>query len=99
METGAGLGAVHAAVAGQEGAAPAQGEAVGGVVTQEALGPQHRGHPEVMMVTSHLGQVSHRLTRHRPRPLEAAVTQQRVTRQLVHVAHAWARKRIRYFGL
>ena len=55
METGAGLGAVHAAVAGQEGAAPAQGEAVGGVVTQEALGPQHRGHPEVMMITSDLG--------------------------------------------
>ena len=41
METGAGLRAVHPAVAGQEGAAPAQGEAVGGVVTQEALCPQH----------------------------------------------------------
>ena len=63
METGAGLRAVHPAVAGQEGAAPAQGEAVGGVVTQEALGPQHRGHSEVVMVTSHLSQVSHGLTR------------------------------------
>ena len=41
METGAGLGAVHATVTGQEGAAPTQGEAVGGVVTQETLCPQH----------------------------------------------------------
>ena len=63
METGAGLRAVHPAVTGQEGAAPAQGEAVGGVVTQEALGPQHRGHSEVVMVTRHLSQVSHGLTR------------------------------------
>ena len=89
METGAGLWAVHPAVAGQDGAAPAQGEAVGGVVTQEALGPQHRGHSEVVMVTRHLGQVSHGLPRARPRPLEAAVAQERVARQLVHVAHAW----------
>ena len=88
MEAGAGLGAVHPAVAGQEGAAPAQGEAVGGVVTQEGLGPQDRGHAEVVMVTRDLGQVSHGLTRARPRPLEAAVTQERVARQLVHVAHA-----------
>ena len=63
METGAGLRAVHPAVTGQEGAAPAQGEAVGGVVTQEALGPQHRGHSEVVMVTRHLSQVSHGLPR------------------------------------
>ena len=62
METGAGLGAVHATVTGQEGAAPTQGEAVGGVVTQEALCPQHRGHSEVMMITSDLGQVSHSLS-------------------------------------
>ena len=81
METGAGLGAVHAAVAGQEGAAPAQREAVGGVVTQEALGPQHRGHPEVMVVTSHLGQVSHGLTRKAPGPAQRTVAQDRVARQ------------------
>ena len=81
METGAGLGAVHAAVAGQEGAAPAQGEAVGGVVTQEALGPQHRGHPEVMMVTSHLGQVSHRLAPQASGPAQRTVAQERIARQ------------------
>ena len=62
METGAGLGAVHPAVTGQEGAAPTQGEAVGVVVTQETLCPQHRGHPEVMMITSDLSQVSHSLS-------------------------------------
>ena len=70
MEAGAGLRAVHPAVAGQEGAAPAQGEAVGGVVTQEALRPQHRGHAEVVMVTSDLGQVSHGLTRRSPGPAQ-----------------------------
>ena len=70
MEAGAGLRAVHPAVAGQEGAAPAQGEAVGGVVTQEALRPQHRGHAEVVMVTRDLGQVSHGLTRWSPSPAQ-----------------------------
>ena len=45
METGAGLGAVHPTVTGQEGAAPAQGEAVGGVVTEELLlAGSHQGH-------------------------------------------------------
>ena len=84
METGAGLRAVHPAVTGQEGAAPAQGEAVGGVVTQEALAPQHRGQPEVMMVTRDLGQVSHHLARQPPGPAQATVTQQRVARQREH---------------
>ena len=37
MEAGAGVRALHAAVAGQEGAAPAQREAVGGVVAQEQV--------------------------------------------------------------
>ena len=37
METGAGLRAVHPAVAGQEGAAPAQREAVRAVLAHEAV--------------------------------------------------------------
>ncbi len=37
MEAGAGVRALHPAVAGEEGAAPAQGEAVRGVVAEEEL--------------------------------------------------------------
>ena len=80
METGAGLRAVHPAVAGQEGAAPAQGEAVGGVVTQEALRPHHRGHPEVVVVTRDLGQVRHSLPQPSLGPVQRTVAEQRITR-------------------
>ena len=43
MKAGAGIRAFHPAVARQEGAAAAEGEAVGGVVAEEGGGRDH-GH-------------------------------------------------------
>ena len=61
MQAGAGGGAVHSAVAGQEGAAPAETEAVRGVVTQELVRVRpHQGHCSalVRLDTGHMLQVS-----------------------------------------
>lgn len=62
MKTGAGGGTVHSAVAGQEGAAPAETEAVGGVVAEELVrvGPrQGHGSALVRLDTGHELQVGH----------------------------------------
>ena len=60
MKAGARGGAVHPAVTGQEGAAPAETEAVRGVVTEELVGVRpHQGHCPalVRLDTCHLLQV------------------------------------------
>ena len=80
MEAGAGVGAVHPAVAGQEPAAFTQGETVDLVVTEElglAGGDQGRHQACLGVVGAGQGvQVGQAVGGERP--LEAAVTQQGV---------------------
>ena len=93
METGAEVGAVHPAVAGQEAAALAEGETVDLVVTEElglAGGDQGRhqgGRGLVVVGAGELPQVGHQAVPAQG-PLEAAVAQQRVARQEEHLARS-----------
>ena len=48
MAAAAGVGAAHPAVAGEEGAAAAQREAVGGVVAEEGRPARHRRHAPLL---------------------------------------------------
>ena len=93
METGAEVGAVHPAVAGQEPAALAERETVDLVVTEElglAGGDQRRhqgGRGLVVVGAGELPQVGHQAVRAQG-PLEAAVTQERVAGQEEHLARS-----------
>ena len=61
MKAGAGGGTVHSAVTGQEGAAPAETEAMSGVVAEELVRVRpHQGHSSapVRLDTGHMLQVS-----------------------------------------
>ena len=88
MAAAAGVGAAHPAVAGEEGAAAAQREAVAGVVAEEGGGPAHHGHAPAparpVLHTPQLLQVRHARPRRAPHPLQRAVALQRVGRQQEH---------------
>ena len=92
METGAGVWTVHPAVTGQEGAAPAEGEAVGGVVTQELVRvSRHQGHCSALVTTGHETRHLLQVTDHAPGsqgPPESAVTEERVAREMIHIQHS-----------
>ena len=88
MQAGALLRAAHPAVTGEEPAAPAEGEAVGGVVTEELLlAGSHQGHwlpaPLVLVGAGHWAHVGH--CEGGEGPVEGAVTQQGVTRHQEHL--------------
>ena len=90
METSAEVRAVHPAVASQEPAAFAEGETVDLVVAEELVlaghqaGPRHLG--LVVVGAGQVPQVGQ--AGGGQRPLQAAVTQQGVARQLEHLARS-----------
>ena len=100
MKTSALGWTAHPTVAGEEAAAPTEGEAVGGVVTQELrLAGRHQRHlagglpPDLAVVGA-----GHRAdVRHGGRgegPLEGAVTQQRVAGYQEHRANTFTLENI-----
>ena len=92
METGAEVGAVHPAVAGQEPAALAEGETVDLVVTEElVLAGEEAGHGArhgglVVVGAGEVPQVGQ--AGGGEGPLQAAVAQQGVPGQLEHLARS-----------
>ena len=91
MAAGAHVRAAHPAVAGEEGAAAAQREAVGGVVAEEGRPARHRRHAPLLpgAAAGQLAEVRQSSPRRAPRPLQRAVAQQRVTGHQVHRPQAW----------
>ena len=91
MAAGAHVRAAHPAVAGEEGAAAAQREAVGGVVAEKGRPARHRRHAPLLpgAAAGQLAQVRQPRPRRAPRPLQRAVAQQRVTGHQVHRPQAW----------
>ena len=102
MKTSALGWAAHPTVAGEEAAAPTEGEAVGGVVTQELrLAGRHQRHragglpPDLAVVGA-----GHRAdVRHGGRgegPLQGAVTEQRVAGHQEHRANTFTHRDINF---
>ena len=91
MAAGAHVRTAHPAVTGEEGAAAAQREAVGGVVAEEGRPARHRRHAPLLpgAAAGQLAEVRQSSPRRAPRPLQRAVAQQRVAGHQVHRPQAW----------